>query len=149
MFDTLADFSEDPVVRAGVQQLTRLASSLRPTLHFLTPAQTTCNYATLWFRNAASLLSDGDSNGTWQRFQVVSAPTDIPNLSRIPLSDVYGPNNEGEPSSAPANGPERGQPPPLQPVPEHGGARPDARVRGGQRALPGHGRQDDDRQPAR
>jgi virulence factor Mce-like protein len=105
VFDTLAEFSEDPVVRTGVQQLTRLASSLRPTLSFLTPAQTTCNYATLWFRNAASLLADGDARGTWQRFQVVSAPTDTPNLNRLPLSDVYGPNNEGEPSNAPANGP--------------------------------------------
>ncbi len=105
VFDTLADFSEDPVVRTGVQQLTRLSSSLRPTLRFLTPAQTTCNYATLWFRNAASLLSDGDSNGTWQRFQVVSAPTDTEQLGKAPLSDVYGPNNEGLPSRAPANGP--------------------------------------------
>jgi virulence factor Mce-like protein len=107
VFDTLADFSEDPEVRTGVQQLTRLASSLRPTLTFLTPAQTTCNYATLWFRNAASLLSDGDSNGTWQRFQVVSAPTDTERLATAPLSDIYGPNNEGEPSSAPANGPSK------------------------------------------
>ena len=30
VFDSLADFSEDPSVRTGVQQLTRLASSLRP-----------------------------------------------------------------------------------------------------------------------
>ncbi|MEA2332665.1 MAG: phospholipid/cholesterol/gamma-HCH transport system substrate-binding protein [Thermoleophilaceae bacterium] len=100
VFDTLADFSEDPFVRQGVNQLTRLSSSLRPTLNFLTPAQTVCNYATLWFRNAASLLSDGDSNGTWQRFQVVAAPTD-------PASGKLGPNNEAAPSSGPANGPTR------------------------------------------
>jgi len=107
VFDTLADFSEDPVVRQGVNQLTRLASSLRPTLRFLTPAQTTCNYATLWFRNAASLLSEGDSKGTWQRFQAVSAPTDVPALIRgRPLNEIYGPNNEGTPSDAPANGPQ-------------------------------------------
>ena len=36
--------------------------------------QTICNYVTLWFRNVASLLSEGDSNGTWQRFIIVSAP---------------------------------------------------------------------------
>ena len=96
MFNTLADFSQDPGVRGGIDQLTNLAASLRPTLKFLTPAQTTCNYATLWFRNAASLLADGDSHGTWQRFQVVSAPTDR-NLGTKPLSEVYGPNNEGEP----------------------------------------------------
>ena len=108
VFETLADFSEDPLVRQGVDQLTRLSSSLRPTLRFLTPAQTTCNYVTLWFRNAASLLSDGDTNGTWQRFQAVSAPTDIAALQRgAPLDEVYGPNNEGSPSSAPANGPQQ------------------------------------------
>jgi virulence factor Mce-like protein len=108
VFETLADFSEDPLVRGGVDQLTRLSSSLRPTLRFLTPAQTVCNYATLWFRNAASLLADGDANGTWQRFQVVSAPTDTDALTRgRPLNEIYGPNNEGTPSNAPANGPQR------------------------------------------
>ena len=75
VFDALADFSEDPMVRAGVDQLTRLASSLRPTLDFIVPAQTTCNYATLLFRNAASLFSEGDANGNWQRFMIISAPT--------------------------------------------------------------------------
>ena len=106
VFEALAEFSDDPLVRRGVDQLTRLASSLRPTLRFLTPAQTVCNYGTLWFRNAASLLSDGVPNGTWQRFQVVAAPTDTSVLSRgLPL--VYGPNNEGLPSSGPANGPQR------------------------------------------
>jgi virulence factor Mce-like protein len=105
VFDTLADFSEDPVVRQGVNQLTRLAASLRPTLHFLTPVQTTCNYATLWLRNAASLLADGDANGTWQRFQAVAASTDTTVLSRgLPL--VYGRNNVGGPAASVADGPE-------------------------------------------
>jgi phospholipid/cholesterol/gamma-HCH transport system substrate-binding protein len=99
VFQALADFSDDPGVRQGIDQLTRLSSSLRPTLHFLTPTQTVCNYATLWFRNAASLLSDGDPNGTWQRFMVVAAPT-------LRSSNVFGPNNEGFPSSGLANGPQ-------------------------------------------
>jgi hypothetical protein len=64
--------------------------SLQPTLDFITPAQTTCNYVTLYLRNVASLLSVGDANGTWQRFIQVVTPR--------------GPNNEGFPSSAPANG---------------------------------------------
>jgi virulence factor Mce-like protein len=98
VLDTLADFSEDPTVRAGIDQLTRLASSLKPTLNFLTPVQTTCNYATLLFRNAASLYSDGDRNGNWQRFVIVSAPTERGTL-------ITGPNNESGPSDAPANGP--------------------------------------------
>jgi ABC-type transporter Mla subunit MlaD len=100
VFDTLADFGTDPLVRGGVDQLTRLSSSLRPTLRFLTPVQTTCNYVTLLFRNAASHLSEGDANGTWQRFTII--PT-------IPLvSNLYdSTNNEIGPASAPANGPGR------------------------------------------
>ncbi len=97
VFESLADFSEDPLVRTGVQQLTRLSSSLKPTLAFLTPVQTTCNYASLFFRNAASVLSDGDSNGTWQRFIILPSPSD--------LNGAVGPNNEIGPASAPANGP--------------------------------------------
>jgi virulence factor Mce-like protein len=97
VFDALADFSEDPIVRTGVQQLTRLSSSLKPTLAFLTPVQTTCNYATLFFRNASSVLSDGDSNGTWQRFIILPSPSAD--------NGAVGPNNEIGPASAPANGP--------------------------------------------
>jgi hypothetical protein len=99
VFDALARFSDDAMARGGIDMLTRLSASLRPTLHFLAPTQTVCNYATLWFRNAASLLSDGDSNGTWQRFMVVAAPTKRG-------SDVFGPNNEGMPSSGLADGPQ-------------------------------------------
>jgi hypothetical protein len=91
VFDALAEFAEEPLVGRGISQLTRLMASLRPTLRFLTPAQTRCNYATLWFRNIASLLSEGDVNGTWQRFIIIATPS--------------GPNNEGGPSSEPANGP--------------------------------------------
>jgi phospholipid/cholesterol/gamma-HCH transport system substrate-binding protein len=91
VFDSLAEFAEDPLVPRGIRRLRDLARSLRPTVAFLTPAQTQCNYVTLWFRNISSLLSQGDSNGTWQRFIIIAAP--------------QGPNNEGGPSSAPANGP--------------------------------------------
>jgi hypothetical protein len=63
----------------------------KPTLQHLAPAQTTCNYVALWFRNIASLLSEGDVNGTWQRFIIIATP--------------QGPNNEGGPSSGPADGP--------------------------------------------
>jgi len=91
VFDSLAEFAEDPLVPAGVRRLRDTTRVLRPTIAFLTPAQTVCNYATLWFRNISSLLSEGDANGTWQRFIIIATP--------------QGPNNEGGPSSAPANGP--------------------------------------------
>jgi len=91
LFVTLADFATDPTVNVGVDRLRDTAKTLRPTLAFLTPVQVTCNYVTLWFRNIASLLSEGDKNGTWQRFIIVTTP--------------QGPNSESGPSSGPANGP--------------------------------------------
>ena len=91
LFTTLADFSEDPIVGNGIDRLRDTVSTLKPTIAFLTPVQATCNYVTLWFRNIASLLSEGDSNGTWQRFIIVTTP--------------QGPNSESGPSSAPAAGP--------------------------------------------
>jgi virulence factor Mce-like protein len=90
-FQALQDFAKDPATELGIKDLQTTSDILRPTIARLAPAQTVCNYVTLWFRNIASLLSDGDANGTWQRFIIVASP--------------QGPNNEGGPSSAPANGP--------------------------------------------
>jgi virulence factor Mce-like protein len=87
----LKTFAEDPMVPRGIRALSGAASALKPTLQYLEPAQTQCNYVTLWFRNVSSLLSEGDRNGTWQRFIIVTTPT--------------GPNNEGSQASAPADGP--------------------------------------------
>jgi ABC-type transporter Mla subunit MlaD len=89
-FEALQRFAEDPLVSLGVSDLKSTATILAPTVAHLTPVQTVCNYATLWFRNVSSLLSVGDVNGTTQRFIIIATP--------------QGPNNEGGPSSAPANG---------------------------------------------
>jgi len=90
-FAALQRLAEDPLVKLGVQDLTNASQILEPTVTYLAPVQTTCNYVTLWFRNVSSLLSEGDNNGTSQRFIIVAAP--------------QGPNNEGGAASAPANGP--------------------------------------------
>jgi virulence factor Mce-like protein len=87
----LQTFSEDPMVSRGLRSATGTLTSLRPTLRFLAPTQTQCNYVTEWFRNVSSLLSEGDSNGTWQRFIIVPTPN--------------GPNSEGTLAAKPANGP--------------------------------------------
>jgi virulence factor Mce-like protein len=92
LLEEVQRFAEDPLVPRGLRATTAALNELQPTLHFVTPAQTRCNYITLFFRNVASHLSEGDSkNGTWQRFIIVPTP--------------QGPNNEGGPASAPANGP--------------------------------------------
>jgi virulence factor Mce-like protein len=87
----LQTFAEDPRTELGVDALTDVVRTLKPTLQHLAPVQLQCNYITLWFRNVSSLLSEGDKNGTWQRFIIIATP--------------QGPNNEGGPSSAPADGP--------------------------------------------
>jgi phospholipid/cholesterol/gamma-HCH transport system substrate-binding protein len=89
-FEALERFADDPLVTLGVRDLQSTVTILSPTIAHLTPVQTVCNYATLWFRNVSSLLSVGDANGTSQRFIIIATP--------------QGPNNEGGPSSAPANG---------------------------------------------
>jgi hypothetical protein len=87
----LQTFAEDPQVKLGVDGLTDVVRTLNPTLQQLAPVQLQCNYITLWFRNVSSLLSEGDKNGTWQRFIIIATP--------------QGPNSEGGPASAPADGP--------------------------------------------
>jgi virulence factor Mce-like protein len=91
LLNAVQGVAEDPLARAGTRRLTATSAALRPTLTFAGPAQTRCNYLVLLFRNAASLLSEGDATGTWQRFIIIPTP--------------QGPNNEGGPASAPANGP--------------------------------------------
>jgi virulence factor Mce-like protein len=91
LLDELKTFSDDPLVPRGITATTEAVKALDPILRYLAPAQIDCNYATLFFRNISSLLSEGDRDGTWQRFIIVTTPS--------------GPNNEGGPSSAPANGP--------------------------------------------
>ena len=44
LFLSLERFANDPQVPLGVRDLTALANSLNPTLAYLTPAQTVCNY---------------------------------------------------------------------------------------------------------
>jgi hypothetical protein len=48
-----------------------------PTLDFLAPLQTKCNYISLWLRNANSTVSEGDNSGTWFRTLVVGATNEF------------------------------------------------------------------------
>jgi virulence factor Mce-like protein len=89
----LRRFNDNAAARAGIDQLTTFSNELSPTLRFITPAQSTCFYATLLFKNVADILRLGNSLGTWQRFNLVSAP-----------GAPGAPNNEGVPSAAPAAG---------------------------------------------
>lgn len=87
----LQAFAENPIVPVSLEDLTQTLGLANPVLAGLAPMQQTCNYFTLAFRNLASLTSENIGVGTLTRAGLVLAPT--------------GPNNEGFPSSAPANGP--------------------------------------------
>ena len=86
--DTLA---ADKRVNPGIDELAQTATILRDPVAFIAPAQTTCNYLSLFFRNIQETFSEGDSIGTFLRFGITGLP--------------QNPNSEAGPSSAPANGP--------------------------------------------
>jgi virulence factor Mce-like protein len=88
--EALVDFQESPGVFTSLDLLIDTNRILKPALSFIAPAQTTCNYATLLFKNLAD--ANGGSNGEahWLNFISYEAPK--------------GPNAESGPSSAPANG---------------------------------------------
>lgn len=88
--EALRRFNDDAGVRSGLARLTDTFDTLGPTIRFIAPAQTVCNYGSLLFRNLASATSGGSNGGRWQRISVFEPP--------------QGPNNEGSPSQSAANG---------------------------------------------
>jgi ABC-type transporter Mla subunit MlaD len=87
----LQQLAEDPRVDPGLARLTDTATILRDPIAFIAPAQTTCNYMSLFFRNLGQTFSEGDTVGTFLRFGILALP--------------QNPNSEAGPSDAPANGP--------------------------------------------
>ncbi|HYI98845.1 MAG TPA: MlaD family protein [Thermoleophilaceae bacterium] len=88
---TLDRLGDDPRVPSALNRLTRTATLLQPTLAFITPAQSTCNYGTLFFRNVASMTSESDIIGSMLRIAPMSLPITA--------------GSEGGPAATPANGP--------------------------------------------
>ncbi|MBM3667305.1 MAG: MCE family protein [Actinobacteria bacterium] len=86
----LLNLNNNAPAREGIDDLDAFFTQAQPLLAHVGPAQSVCNYATLLFRNVANHLAFGDGAGTWQRFIVLEPPTGL--------------NNEGSPSSGPANG---------------------------------------------
>jgi virulence factor Mce-like protein len=87
----LQAFGQNPLVTLALEDFTQTLQVGNPLLAGIAPEQSICNYWTLAFRNVASLESENIGVGTLARTGFVLAP--------------IGPNNEGYPSSAPANGP--------------------------------------------
>jgi phospholipid/cholesterol/gamma-HCH transport system substrate-binding protein len=90
--DALLAFQQSTGVFNGLDLLIDTNDLLQPAIKFIGPAQTTCNYLTIDFRNLSSASSEGNSLGNW--------------INAISYQAPNGPNSEGRPASAPANGPE-------------------------------------------
>jgi virulence factor Mce-like protein len=88
----LVDFQEAPGVFNGLELLTDTNRLLKPSLTYIAPSQTVCNYWSLTFREIASAASEGNSNGNWLQFVSFAPPE--------------GPNSESTFASAPANDPD-------------------------------------------
>ena len=100
----VAAFSTDPRTILGVDDLTETTKILGPTLAFVTPAQTTCNYLTLLLRNVGQVGSEGGTTGQAQRVMVMASPGGLFDPANPATSAPMSPNNEGVAASAPANG---------------------------------------------
>ncbi|MBK5218657.1 MAG: MCE family protein [Thermoleophilia bacterium] len=88
--EALVDFQEATGVFNGLDLLIDTNRILKPSLSYIVPAQTNCNYVTILFENLARTNSQGNSQGKWLNF--------------ISFEPPLGPNAETTPSSAPANG---------------------------------------------
>jgi len=89
--EALLAFQRAPGVFNGLDLLIDTNRTLGPAIKFIAPAQTVCNYATIAFRNLANATEEGNGLGNWLNF--------------ISFEPPEGPNSEGVPASAPANGP--------------------------------------------
>jgi ABC-type transporter Mla subunit MlaD len=90
--DALLAFQRAPGVFNGLDLLIDTNKILNPPIKFIAPAQVTCNYLTIAFKNLANTFSESNGVANWAGAISFEPPT--------------GPNSEGRPSSAPANGPE-------------------------------------------
>jgi virulence factor Mce-like protein len=104
--EALVAFQDASGVFNGLDLLIDTNELLGPPLRFIAPAQTDCNYISLAFKNLAASNSQGNGQGNWLNFMTWSAPE--------------GPNNEGGPASAPANGPNRDNHVHFNPYPNTG-----------------------------
>jgi len=91
--EALLAFQSAPGVFNGLDLLIDTNKVLGPAIKFIAPAQTVCNYASITFRNLANATEESNGLGNWLNF--------------ISFEPPEGPNSEGTPASAPANGPSR------------------------------------------
>lgn len=88
--EALVAFQSSEGVFNGLDLLIDTNRLLKPSLRYIAPAQTVCNYASLAFLTIANAGSQGNQAGKWLQF--------------ISFATPEGPNSESGLAAAPANG---------------------------------------------
>lgn len=93
----------DPLVLPAIGAAGRTVDRASVLLTALTPTQVRCHYVSLFFRNASSVISEGNRWGTWQRSGTIDASsvteprgTPAPNLHYNALPNTGQPGSGGE-----------------------------------------------------
>lgn len=85
---SLGTLSRDPSAPGAVRKLTSTVTLLGDALDTLGPAQERCNVVGLWTRNVASVVSEGDANGTWFNFLPL-VQLELSTQQNQPYSDLH------------------------------------------------------------
>jgi len=92
-FTALEDLTSNQATDRAISSLTTTMTTLNPTLRYLGPFVTVCNYWNLWWTFLADHLTDKDGTGQVQRVQVKSAGGDQGGLSSFgepkPIPDLH------------------------------------------------------------
>jgi len=104
--EALLAFQEAPGVFEGLDLLVDSNKLLKPSLRYIAPTQTICNYVTLTFENLALSNVQGNDSGHW--------------LNVLGFEVPDGVNSESGPAAAPANGKERDNHLHYNPYPQTG-----------------------------
>jgi virulence factor Mce-like protein len=91
--EALVDFQEAPGVFNGLELLTDTNRLLKPSLTYIVPSQTVCNYWSLTFREISNAASQGNSNGHWLQFISYGPPEGPNSLSTFASQPANDPND--------------------------------------------------------
>lgn len=104
--EALVAFQEAPGVFEGLDLLIDTNRLAKPSLRYITPTQTICNYVTLTFESLALSNAQGNDKGHWLNVASFEAPDGV--------------NGQSGPAAAPADGPERDNHLHYNPYPQTG-----------------------------
>ena len=95
----LADLSRSPTTDLVLGGLTDTMRTLRPTLRYVGPHITVCNYWNYWWTYFQDHISERNDTGTIQRIQAKSAPRQDNQLSSFGATQPANAENVFEPST--------------------------------------------------